>query len=89
MRSWNNERKKVLVPKWFHEKVSYERKFIVKDTIDAWIINEIAITKLYVDNPKEKEPSLFNKDEHSYVADNFRDLVRAVLDGYEVEELAE
>lgn len=81
--------KKVLVPKWFHEKVSYERKFIVKDTIDAWIINEIAITKLYVDNPKEKEPSLFNKDEHSYVADNFRDLVRAVLDGYEVEELAE
>ena len=77
----------MLVPKWFHEKVSYERKFIVKDTIDAWIINEIAITKLYADNPKEKEPSLFNKDEHSYVADNFRDLVRAVLDGYAVEEV--
>ena len=78
--------KKVLVPKWFHKKVSYERKFIVKDTIDAWIINEITVTKLYAENPKKEEPSLFNKDEHDYIADNFRDLVRAVLDGYEVEE---
>ena len=81
--------KKVLVPKWFHKKISYERKFIVKDTIDAWIINEIAITKLYADNPKEEEPSLFDQDEHEYIADNFRDLVRAVLDGYEIEEEAE
>ena len=81
--------KKVLVPKWFHKKVSYERKFIVKDTIDAWIINEITVTKLYAENPKKEEPYLFNKDEHDYIADNFRDLVRAVLDGYEVEELEE
>ena len=80
---------KVLVPKWFHKKVSYERKFIVKDTIDAWIIKEIAITKLYVDNPKKEEPSLFNNDEHYYIADNFKHLVRAVLYGYEIQEVTE